>query len=170
MGSNLARNLASREGNTVAIFNRSHDKTVHADRRAPRGRLRCRPRRTRSSPRRCSKPRTAIIMVKAGAGTDAVIDELVDVFEPGDIIVDGGNALFTDTIRREKAVRETGHQLRRRRHLRRRGGRAARPVDHARRLGRVVGDPRPDPEVASPRSPRASRASPTSATTAPATS
>jgi 6-phosphogluconate dehydrogenase len=37
-----------------------------------------------------------------------VIDELVKVFEPGDIIVDGGNALFTDTIRREKAVRETG--------------------------------------------------------------
>jgi 6-phosphogluconate dehydrogenase len=47
-------------------------------------------------------------MVKAGAGTDAVIDALVDVFEPGDIIVDGGNALFTDTIRRERAVRETG--------------------------------------------------------------
>jgi 6-phosphogluconate dehydrogenase len=55
-----------------------------------------------------SKPRTAIIMVKAGAGTDAVIDQLCEVFEPGDIIVDGGNALFTDTIRREKAVRETG--------------------------------------------------------------
>jgi 6-phosphogluconate dehydrogenase len=55
-----------------------------------------------------SKPRTAIIMVQAGRGTDAVIDELVKVFEPGDIIVDGGNALFTDTIRREKAVRETG--------------------------------------------------------------
>ncbi|WP_421020583.1 NAD(P)-binding domain-containing protein, partial [Klebsiella pneumoniae] len=33
---------------------------------------------------------------------------LVKVFEPGDIIVDGGNALFTDTIRREKAVRDTG--------------------------------------------------------------
>ena len=43
-----------------------------------------------------------------GHGTDAVIDALVEVFEPGDIIVDGGNALFTDTIRREKAVRERG--------------------------------------------------------------
>jgi 6-phosphogluconate dehydrogenase (decarboxylating) len=53
-------------------------------------------------------PRTAIIMVKAGGPTDAVINDLVQVFEPGDIIVDGGNALFTDTIRREKAVRETG--------------------------------------------------------------
>ncbi|MFC3624447.1 NADP-dependent phosphogluconate dehydrogenase, partial [Microbacterium aurantiacum] len=57
---------------------------------------------------RPSKPRTAIIMVKAGRPTDAVIDALVEVFEPGDIIVDGGNALFTDTIRREKAVRKTG--------------------------------------------------------------
>src|SRR5690606_21423021 len=55
-----------------------------------------------------SKPRTAIIMVKAGGPTDAVIDQLTAVFEPGDIIVDGGNALFTDPIRREKAVRETG--------------------------------------------------------------
>ena len=55
-----------------------------------------------------SKPRTAIITVKAGAGTDAVIDALTEVFQPGDIIVDGGNALFTDTIRREKAVRASG--------------------------------------------------------------
>ncbi|HEV7950500.1 MAG TPA: NADP-dependent phosphogluconate dehydrogenase, partial [Glaciihabitans sp.] len=58
--------------------------------------------------RSLSKPRTAIIMVQAGRGTDAVISQLTEVFEPGDIIVDGGNALFTDTIRREKAVRETG--------------------------------------------------------------
>ena len=80
----------------------------HADRpRIPR-RSSSRRTRTRSSRRRSQKPRTAIIMVKAGAGTDAVIDALVNVFEPGDIIVDGGNALFTDTIRREKAVRETG--------------------------------------------------------------
>ncbi len=48
-------------------------------------------------------------MVKAGdPPTDAVINELCEVFEPGDIIIDGGNALYTDTIRREKAVRERG--------------------------------------------------------------
>jgi 6-phosphogluconate dehydrogenase len=46
-------------------------------------------------------------MVKAGP-TDAVIESLMEVFEPGDIIIDGGNSLFTDTIRREKAVRERG--------------------------------------------------------------
>jgi 6-phosphogluconate dehydrogenase len=107
MGSNLARNLASREGNTVAIFNRSYEKTqTLLDEHPEAGFL---PASTYADfAATLSAPRTAIIMVQAGRGTDAVIDELVKVFEPGDIIVDGGNALFTDTIRREKAVRETG--------------------------------------------------------------
>ena len=47
-------------------------------------------------------------MVKAGDPTDAVINELADAMEEGDIIIDGGNALYTDTIRREKAIRERG--------------------------------------------------------------
>ena len=47
-------------------------------------------------------------MVKAGDPTDAVINELADAMEDGDIIIDGGNALYTDTIRREKAMRERG--------------------------------------------------------------
>ena len=55
-----------------------------------------------------AKPRTAIIMVQAGKGTDAVIAELVSRFEPGDIIVDGGNANFHDTIRREQEISPTG--------------------------------------------------------------
>lgn len=107
MGSNLARNLASREGNTVAIFNRSYEKTqTLLDEHPEAGFI---PASTYAEfAASLSTPRTAIIMVQAGKGTDAVIDELVKVFEPGDIIVDGGNALFTDTIRREKAVRETG--------------------------------------------------------------
>jgi 6-phosphogluconate dehydrogenase len=50
-------------------------------------------------------PRKAVILVKAGGPTDAVIDELAAVFEPGDIIIDGGNALWTDTIRRERELR-----------------------------------------------------------------
>ncbi|MEZ5190233.1 MAG: NADP-dependent phosphogluconate dehydrogenase [Schumannella sp.] len=107
MGSNLARNLASREGNTVAILNRSYEKTqTLLDEHPEAGFVPARDYAGFAAT--LSTPRTAIIMVQAGAGTDAVIDELVKVFEPGDIIVDGGNALFTDTIRREKAVRETG--------------------------------------------------------------
>jgi 6-phosphogluconate dehydrogenase len=107
MGSNLARNLASREGNTVAIFNRSHVKTDALVAEHPEAGF-IATTSYEEFAAALQKPRTAIIMVKAGAGTDAVIDALVDVFEPGDIIVDGGNALFTDTVRREKAVRETG--------------------------------------------------------------
>ena len=107
MGSNLARNLASREGNTVAIFNRSFEKTQTVLDEHPEAEFV--PATTYEEfAASLSKPRTAIIMVQAGKGTDAVIDALTEVFEPGDIIVDGGNALFTDTIRREKAVRETG--------------------------------------------------------------
>ncbi|MGE5694547.1 MAG: NADP-dependent phosphogluconate dehydrogenase, partial [Candidatus Sericytochromatia bacterium] len=54
------------------------------------------------------KPRRVLIMVKAGGPTDAVIGELADVMERGDIIIDGGNSLYTDTIRREKAMAERG--------------------------------------------------------------
>jgi len=107
MGSNLARNLASREGNTVAIFNRTYEKTQTVLDEHPEAEF-IPATDYAEFAASLSKPRTAIIMVQAGKGTDAVIDALVEVFEPGDIIVDGGNALFTDTIRREKAVRETG--------------------------------------------------------------
>jgi 6-phosphogluconate dehydrogenase len=107
MGSNLARNLASREGNTVAVFNRSYEKTETLITEHPEAEFV--PASTYEEfAASLQKPRTAIIMVQAGRGTDAVITALTEVFEPGDIIVDGGNALFTDTIRREKAVRETG--------------------------------------------------------------
>jgi 6-phosphogluconate dehydrogenase len=107
MGSNLARNLASRAGNTVAIFNRTYEKTQTLMDEHPEAGFVPSPDYAAFAAS-ISKPRTALIMVQAGKGTDAVIDELVKVFEPGDIIIDGGNALFTDTIRREKAVRETG--------------------------------------------------------------
>ncbi|XKF88924.1 NADP-dependent phosphogluconate dehydrogenase [Microbacterium lacus] len=107
MGSNLARNLASREGNTVAIFNRTFAKTEELTTDHPEAGF-VSTSTYEEFAASLQKPRTAIIMVKAGGPTDAVINSLVEVFEPGDIIVDGGNALFTDTIRREKAVRETG--------------------------------------------------------------
>lgn len=107
MGSNLARNLASREGNTVAVHNRSRSKTDELLAAHPEAGF-VPAFSYEEFAASLQKPRAAIIMVKAGRPTDAVIDALVEVFEPGDIIVDGGNALFTDTIRREKAVRETG--------------------------------------------------------------
>ena len=107
MGSNLARNLASREGNTVAVFNRTQARTddlmrEHADAGFVASET------IEDFAASLATPRTAIIMVQAGKGTDAVIDQLADLFEEGDIIVDGGNANFHDTIRREKQLRERG--------------------------------------------------------------
>ncbi|MBP1325230.1 6-phosphogluconate dehydrogenase [Leucobacter exalbidus] len=107
MGANLARNLASREGNTVAVFNRSHGRTEALVNEFPEAGFV--PAATYAEfAASLSRPRTAILMVQAGAATDATIDALAEVFEPGDIIVDGGNAYFPDTIRRERALRERG--------------------------------------------------------------
>ncbi|MGO2112227.1 MAG: NADP-dependent phosphogluconate dehydrogenase [Pseudoclavibacter sp.] len=107
MGSNLARNLASREGNTVAVYNRSPERTRALLSDHPEAGF-VGAESMQAFADALQQPRTAIIMVQAGGATDSVIDQLVDVFEPGDIIVDGGNALFTDTIRREATVRATG--------------------------------------------------------------
>lgn len=107
MGSNLARNLASREGNRVAIYNRSVERTTLLVNEHPEANF-IPSENIDAFVASLAKPRTAIIMVQAGAGTDAVINQLAERFEPGDIIVDGGNALFTDTLRREKEVSAKG--------------------------------------------------------------
>src|SRR5712691_7433240 len=54
------------------------------------------------------RPRRLVIMVNAGAPTDAVIDEFAPLLEPGDMIIDGGNAHFNDTRRREAKLRQQG--------------------------------------------------------------
>lgn len=107
MGSNLARNFA-RNGFKVAIHNRSVGKTETVmDNYASEGEFY--PSESMADfVASLQKPRVAIIMVKAGRPTDAVIDELASLMEEGDIIVDAGNALFGDTRRREAALREKG--------------------------------------------------------------
>jgi 6-phosphogluconate dehydrogenase len=107
MGSNLARNLAH-HGNTVAVYNRHYERTeTLINEHGTEGKFV--PSKTvEEFVASLTKPRTAIILVKAGAPTDAVINELADAMEPGDIIVDGGNAYFEDTMRREKDIRARG--------------------------------------------------------------
>ena len=107
MGSNLARNLAH-HGNTVALFNRHYSRTEKLmNEHGTEGNFV--PAETLEEfAASLKRPRTAIIMVKAGAPTDATIAQLEEVFEPGDIIVDGGNSFFKDTIKREKEVRAKG--------------------------------------------------------------
>ncbi|MGC3995056.1 MAG: NADP-dependent phosphogluconate dehydrogenase [Propionicimonas sp.] len=107
MGSNLARNFAH-HGHTVALFNRTAARTheliaQHGGEGAfvPSDDL-------AGFVASLKRPRRMILMVKAGAPTDATIDLLVPYLEPGDIIVDGGNSHFPDTIRREAALKAKG--------------------------------------------------------------
>jgi 6-phosphogluconate dehydrogenase len=107
MGSNLARNLA-RRGHVVAVHNRTHERTVaHLDRYAGEGTF-VGSETLEEFVGALARPRRMIIMVKAGAPTDAVIEQLVPLLEEGDIVVDGGNAHFEDTRRRERSLREHG--------------------------------------------------------------
>ncbi|MDV7351747.1 NADP-dependent phosphogluconate dehydrogenase [Rhodococcus oxybenzonivorans] len=107
MGSNIARNLA-RHGHTVALHNRSIAKTdaLIAEHGGDGDFVRT--ETVEEFVAALQKPRRVLIMVKAGDPTDAVIEELAAAMEPGDIIIDGGNALYTDTIRREASLRERG--------------------------------------------------------------
>ncbi|TMR91220.1 NADP-dependent phosphogluconate dehydrogenase [Nonomuraea basaltis] len=107
MGRNLARNLA-RHGYAVAVHNRSHTRTQQLVKEFGGEGTFVPSEELAGFVASLKRPRRAIIMVKAGAGTDAVIDQLADLMEPGDMIVDGGNAHFDDTRRREAALRERG--------------------------------------------------------------
>jgi 6-phosphogluconate dehydrogenase len=108
MGQNLALNIAD-HGFQISVYNRTTEKTdkfVAANPDTPGGVV-----GTRSVAElvaSLAKPRKIIILVQAGKATDAVIDSLTPCLEAGDIVIDGGNALWTDTIRREKAYSGKG--------------------------------------------------------------
>ena len=110
MGANLARNLARVPETRVAIFNRTASRTDKVLSEFPEANF-IPAYSYEELAEVLEEPRAAIIMVQAGAATDAVIDNLMGVFSPGDIIIDGGNAFFHDTIRREKAVSEAGFEF-----------------------------------------------------------
>ncbi|MEO7078586.1 MAG: NADP-dependent phosphogluconate dehydrogenase, partial [Rhodococcus sp. (in: high G+C Gram-positive bacteria)] len=107
MGSNIARNFAH-HGHTVALHNRSISKTdALLEAHGSEGKF-IRTETIEEVVAALQKPRRVLIMVKAGEPTDAVIEELAGAMEQGDIIIDGGNALYTDTIRREASLKERG--------------------------------------------------------------
>jgi 6-phosphogluconate dehydrogenase len=107
MGSNLARNLA-RHGHRVAVHNRSYSRTkLLIEQHGHEGDF-VAAETAEELVASLQKPRQIIIMVKAGAPTDAVIDELTPLLDEGDMVIDGGNAHYADTRRREAALREKG--------------------------------------------------------------
>lgn len=107
MGRNLARNFA-RNGLTVAVHNRTASKTrALVDEFGDEGTF-VAAESAADFVAALERPRRLIIMVKAGDPTDAVIQEFAPLLEKGDVIIDGGNAHFADTRRREKELRERG--------------------------------------------------------------
>ena len=107
MGRNLARNLA-RHGHTVALHNRTYARTASlVEQHGGEGRF-VPSEALGEFVASLTRPRAVIVMVKAGAPTDAVIDELAPLLDDGDIIVDCGNAHYADTRRREAALAERG--------------------------------------------------------------
>jgi 6-phosphogluconate dehydrogenase len=105
MGRNLARNFA-RHGYTVALHNRTTSRTTAmVDQFGHEGNFV--PAQTAEEfVQALERPRRLVIMVNAGPATDAVIDEFAPLLEDGDMIIDGGNAHFGDTRRREAKLRE----------------------------------------------------------------
>ncbi|POX36889.1 phosphogluconate dehydrogenase (NADP(+)-dependent, decarboxylating) [Streptomyces sp. Ru73] len=107
MGRNLARNFA-RNGYTVALHNRTAARTRDlVDRFGEEGDF-VPAESAEEFVAALERPRRLVVMVKAGDPTDAVIEEFAPLLEPGDMIIDGGNAHFADTRRREQQLRERG--------------------------------------------------------------
>jgi len=107
MGSNLARNFA-RNGFVTAVHNRSYAKTESLIAEHGSDGVFVPSESSADFVASLAVPRKILIMVKAGGPTDAVVDELAELVEPGDIIIDGGNAKFEDTRRRQAALQEKG--------------------------------------------------------------
>jgi 6-phosphogluconate dehydrogenase len=106
MGQNLALNVESR-GFQVSVCNRSPEAT-RAFVGAQAGRRLQGHETLDAYVASLSKPRTIMLMVKAGAPVDAVIGQLLPLLDAGDIVIDGGNSLYTDTERRSEALAAKG--------------------------------------------------------------
>ncbi|EGL18992.1 MULTISPECIES: NADP-dependent phosphogluconate dehydrogenase [Paenibacillus] len=106
MGKNLALNIESR-GFTVSVFNRSPEKTKELLEEAT-GRNLVGTFSMEEFVQSLETPRKILIMVKAGQATDATIEQLVPLLSEGDILIDGGNAYFPDTQRRNKELEARG--------------------------------------------------------------
>ena len=106
MGRNLALNIESR-GYTVAIYNRSANKTEDVIASHPEKNF-VPSYDVESFVNSIEKPRRIMLMVQAGPGTDATIQALLPHLDKGDILIDGGNTFYKDTIRRNEELANSG--------------------------------------------------------------
>lgn len=110
MGQNLALNVAEK-GFSISVYNRSSEKTDAAVARAEKEGLSDHLKGYKDLAEfvaSIERPRSIILLVKAGAPVDATIENLSKLLEPGDLIVDGGNEWYENTERRAAALAEKG--------------------------------------------------------------
>ena len=106
MGRSLALNIESR-GHAVSVYDYDHAFTEQAIAAHPERRLvpaATLPEFFAS----LQRPRRILLMIKAGAPVDAMLEAMQPLLEPGDIVIDGGNSYYRDTIRREQAMQAAG--------------------------------------------------------------
>ena len=106
MGRNIALNIESR-GYSVSLYNRTGSKTTEVLEQNP-GKNLVGTYTVEEFVNSLESPRKILLMVQAGRGTDATIDALLPHLDKGDIVIDGGNTFFKDTIRRSERLAELG--------------------------------------------------------------
>ena len=107
MGENLILNMESR-GYSVAVYNRTLDKVEKFLAGRAKGKKIIGTHNLPELVQSLKSPRKIMMMVKAGKAVDELIDQLVPLLDKGDILIDGGNSHFPDTIRRTKALEDKG--------------------------------------------------------------
>lgn len=107
MGENLVMNMESK-GFTVAVYNRTVSKVDDFINGRAKGKNIIGAHSIEELKDSLATPRKVMMMVKAGQPVDDFIEQLINVLEPGDIIIDGGNSHFPDTIRRTAYVESKG--------------------------------------------------------------
>lgn len=107
MGENLALNMESK-GFSVSVFNRTTEKVTKFIEGRAKGKAIRGAYSLEELVSQLESPRKIMIMIKAGKPVDAMIDQLIPLLDPGDIIIDGGNAHFPDTIRRTEYLQSKG--------------------------------------------------------------
>lgn len=106
MGKNLALNMESR-GYTVSIYNRTPDRTKQIVEEHPDKNL-VGTHSLEEFVNSLKQPRKIMLMVKAGKPTDDTIEQLKPYLSPGDIVIDGGNSFYQDTVRRHRELTAAG--------------------------------------------------------------
>ncbi len=107
MGENLALNVESR-GYRIAVYNRTTEKVDELVNGRAKGKKFVGCHSIEEFVKSIKRPRQIMMLVKAGPAVDQLIDQLLPLLQPGDILIDGGNTHFEDTERRTKYVEEKG--------------------------------------------------------------